>query len=62
MDKKNLYYIVIKGTNDQRMTHNNIPYMADSDAADMEIKDWAKNCEKISIADFEETFRDKGSE
>jgi len=59
MDKENLYYIVIKGTNDRRVTTSKDPLIADSDAADLEIKEWAKNCEKVSVADFEEKFEDK---
>ena len=62
MDKENLYYLVVKGTNDRRTVYSKDPFIADSDAADLERKTWANNCEKISIADFEEKFVDKDAE
>ena len=62
MDKRNLYYIVKKGTNDRIQTIDKRPYIAESDAADLEIETWAPKCEKISIADYEEKFEDKESE
>ena len=59
MDKKNLYYVVKKGTNARTITLDKRPLIMDSEAADLEIKAWAPTHEKITIADFEERFVDK---
>jgi len=62
MDKQNLYYVVKKGTNNRAQTLDKCASIMDSDAADLEIKNWSPNHEKISIADFEEKFVDKDAE
>lgn len=62
MDRKNLYYIVTKGTNDRLQTVDKRPFISESDAADREIDKWSKDREKILIADFEDKFEDKDVE
>lgn len=62
MDKQNLYYLVIKGTNDRALTTDKTPLISDAAAADRAVETWALSSEKISIADFEKMFVDKDAE
>ena len=72
MDKKNLYYVVLKGTNLREMNRHDEPFIADKEAA----TDKCVRCdclpkltyedtnhlsihEIISISDYEDKFMDK---
>lgn len=62
MDKENLYYLVTKGTNNRGLILSKGPLILESDAADFDLKAYGGNREKISIADFEEKFKDEETE
>lgn len=65
MDKKNLYYVILEGTNQREMNTVYEPFIADKEAAEKRIKlnnqsDVQANHDRvdviISIADYEKKF------
>lgn len=58
MDKPKLFYLVKRGTNENVLTMDKRPFIAESDATDREIEQWYKSHEKMSIKDYEDKFEE----
>ena len=61
MDKKNLYYIVQKGTNERHIRHEGGAWIGDKTTTDKKVayfnEQFTVTYEAISIQDFKEKFQ-----